>query len=717
MRFSIATAVILCMLTQALPAFSQSVQETEPNDTPETADTAKLGGKVSGDVGCSICDNDPFDYWVIFATKGDTIHVDVDSCPSCVDAHTGVALLAADGQTILAHGAPWDGDDEYLKYVATVSGRYFIRVSGSLYGSPPYTLTFAEPKCPTDPGEPNETRENARSVVLGSVIKARWCPLNDRDFYKIQLDAGTILEYSLDRYLPGDYYDNDHLGSPGVHLLGPSGEVLDSLVTTDLGPMRFAVATTGTYYLQPFRERGRMAAVYELSVRAGGQLPPGPGDPPSVIAKRPLTSFEYLAVDRHGDFWATPGANDPLLRLSLDGTITTFNEPDLGWMPAFDPWGNLLTAHYPGVTKFSPPNRTERLITFAHPGPNGMAVALDAIWILGPNYLEKYSLTGQLLESHPLAQPNAISLKLGPSGDPYFASRNEIYRFVAGHAELVLRHEASSISGFVFDDQGNIYVTQPDLMWPDTLYGKARVSLHDHNGAMVADSFAWWPHEPYSPAFGRNPDGTTNNRLFIVDGGLDGAQLLELNRTGIRAPGLPVQPTGICPVQASEAEPNDSPANAHAIAVDTDVVGVSCMAGDEDFFQFIPARTQRITLQVEGADEPTLELLGADGTTRLAYSETPTSSPRIMHSVEAGKKYFARVRSWFGGPTPYTLRVRTPLVRPEGLTIALAARELIRPNEVLNSAQRTYLDVLGNNDGRYDVGDFRAYYLREHAAP
>jgi hypothetical protein len=41
----------------------------------------------------------------------------------------------------------------------------------------------------------------------------------------------------------------------------------------------------------------------------------------------------------------------------------------------------------------------------------------------------------------------------------------------------------------------------------------------------------------------------------------------------------------------------------------------------------------------------------------------------------------------------------------------------MRPMTILSDDERAYLDQTGNRNGRYDVGDFRAYYRREHPAP
>src|SRR5438874_6270911 len=145
MRISIVAVTILGMFAQALRAFAQSVSETEPNNTPATADTIALGGSGTGSVGNTGDPTNPADFWIVRVNAGDTIYATVDGCAGCYDANFLVDLFAADGITRVAAGIPWDGMDPQLKYVATTSGFYFVRVRynpSSPQGHGGYTLTL-----------------------------------------------------------------------------------------------------------------------------------------------------------------------------------------------------------------------------------------------------------------------------------------------------------------------------------------------------------------------------------------------------------------------------------------------------------------------------------------------------------------------------------------------------------------------------------------------
>jgi len=721
---SIPLVLLLGVVMPGAPAFPQdTIQESEPNDTPATADTAFLGAVVAGRAPGLSNPDDGGDFWIVQAQAGDTIYAALEGCEYCGDGRFWLQLFAADGVTELVVNRSTNGHDPQFSYLAPKTGPYFVRV---LYGAddasaPRYTLMFSERKCPRDDAEPNNTRQLAHGITLPVLIHAMWCPGGDVDFYRIDLAAGAILEYSISDWT---------VGPPEIHVLGPAGESLDSLVTNEMGPAHFTVPRSGNYYLQISSSFGSIHSPYRLSVRTTGQIPPGPGDPPIARSREPV-SLLPLGVDPDGDFWIG------MTRLSLDGSITRFASPDPSGVhqTAVDPWGNLLVLNPYHLYRFAPPDRTELMIQLGPTVALTMAPTSDGIWILSSwsgsaVSLRKYAWTGELIESHQIADLHALAmpplLAVDASGAPYIAAGNAVYR-LKGTSEptLFLTHDQpSGISGLAFDIQGNVYVTDLAETWaPYWTNGRPRVVLHDSTGAVVADSFAWWPGSPTFPVFGRNPDGTTNSRLFILDrymttvDGTEGyrGRLLELNPAGVRARGIPLQPLVTCPLEPDEAEPNNGVETAHPVTVGKTVTGVSCLTGDQDFFRFSASRTEQLTLEVEGADYPTVALYAADGTTLLASREG-APAVQVTHAVQAGSTYVVRVGSWFGGPKSYTLRLGPSASRPEGLTVALAARELVRPNEILNAAQRVYLDRVGNNDGRYDIGDFRAFLKAESAA-
>jgi streptogramin lyase len=192
-----------------------------------------------------------------------------------------------------------------------------------------------------------------------------------------------------------------------------------------------------------------------------------------------------------------------------------------------------------GVFKLSPSGQLTRFITDKR-ATGAIAMARDGSVWLGADWptmaLLHYDAQGKLIAAHDLSSISAGGgphhVALGPSGDPYFSNYQNLYRFRAGSAERLIHYESTDshqteIGSFAFDVQGNIYI-------PNQPAGV--VNLHDGTGKWLA-TIAYQPNAPSRVFFGRNADGSTNARLFAIDGN----QLIELDPAGARAGGLPVQ--------------------------------------------------------------------------------------------------------------------------------------------------------------------------------
>src|SRR5687768_16310910 len=201
MRFSMSVAALLSMLAHALPAFAQSVAESEPNDNPATADTAALGDTVAGLVGGPSA-QDSVDYWIVYARAGDTIFAALTGCTNCIESSHSIELLASDGVTKLPARFADNRNDPQLIYVATVSGTYFIRVTYSPWpgsgGHSPYSIAFVERKCPDDPNESNDFFATATPIALDADVRGRWCPSGDRDVFRIDVPRDSVVEFWMD---------------------------------------------------------------------------------------------------------------------------------------------------------------------------------------------------------------------------------------------------------------------------------------------------------------------------------------------------------------------------------------------------------------------------------------------------------------------------------------------------------------------------------------
>lgn len=520
----------------AAPVFAQS-QETEPNNTAATANTAERGSTRTGTMyGIPLgTEGGDVDYWAITVAAGDTIYADIDANEFGSSINTELSLWASDGVTKLATNDAWDGMDPHLTYVATASGIYYVSVEIERLQwrttDQPYTIHFFEVKCPAaEDAEPNNSLATATGVTLGQTVHGVSCPNPDLDYFKIALSAGTVVEVNLET----PPHERIAFGSANeiggqLTLRGPDGTVLEQ-TSQEMRPDRieYTIASTGTYYVSATVWPGGIRYTYTLSFRALGQ---GPGDPVTVRVEGLGYETRGVAVNQKGEVFVSAGQRN-LWRVTLDGqktlvTTAITGPAGLGW----DAFGNLLVSGpFDGVYRISPSGEITRFIEES--GTGWMTVAQDGtLWLSGveARTMIHYDPFGQLLARYDVSAilPNApIQIAIAPSGDVHFTDYRAIYRMVGGHPQLVVQPEPG-IMGFAFDIEGNIYVSKRD----------GTIALYRGDGTVLEDPFARTPTSPGWLAFGRNPDGSTNSRLFVVNG--DGT-LAELNPAGIRAPGAPV---------------------------------------------------------------------------------------------------------------------------------------------------------------------------------
>jgi hypothetical protein len=666
-----------------------------------------LGGKATGHVSHQ---QDDFDFWVLRPSIDDTIHIDVDACNTCGsngESHIRLELLAPDSITMVARGMPFDGRDSHLSYVVRTAGPYFVRVYVR-HADRAYTLNFFEIKCPVAEREPNDSLTTALPMTAGETVHALLCPTLDRDLWSLRLEAGTTLEAGFEARVIGGEDD-----APDLSLLTSAGSELVRSEHSRSASFRYEVPTTGTYYLMLRGFGGGLDGTYQLRTQVTGSRSPGPGDP-TVVFEEDVPIPVAVAVKGNGELVI---ADPPeRCRLLAHDRRTCFGLGPIAW----DAFGNVLVYQDASgdalseVRKRSPDRphfKGKSTTLIPDVSALSLAVASDgSIWLSDARTrsLRHYSPAAQLIGSHDVsgvAESGAYNLAVGPGGDLYFSSGENIYRLSAGQPVLFLR-EGSGTGGqlgrFAFDVEGNAYVPVP---------GTGEIVLHDRAGGAVAAPWSWSPEEPIALAFGRNADGATNLRLFALDAG----NLIELNKAGVRAAGLPRSFETACP-SADEGEPNDTLGTARTISIGATTTGYSCPALDGDFFRVQVPADVRLEIDVQGADDAMLELIGPNAF-HASDDDHVGRDPRIAVDEISGGTYYIAVRSHYGGPKSYTLRVQSFAPRSQPVVTAVrAAAELAKRGGVLSDAERAYLDEQGNDNGRYDVGDFRALLMREQGA-
>jgi hypothetical protein len=537
-------------------AFAQT-RETEPNNSPATANAATLGGKVTGTLrnmgGGGDPEEDLADWWVLSVSAGQTIYVDVDANEFRSGMDPGVYLYAADGVTELARNGNWDGFDSYLTYVAPASGSYYVKIDSELgpYFAQPYTINFTPTQCPTtDENEPNDTPGQAQAIALGASIRGVVCPMSDGglgnvDYFRLSVPAGTKFRVQVDtvgRERPSlgcacELYTYMTLyASDGTTALG-------SINSEHQFPYRIEYQATsgGTYYVAVNRWPSGIRYGYTLRTTS---LSTGKGDPvtaradglgnPWAVIGDPFGDF--IVSDENGNqvWWVTTSGRKQVITREVQSPSA------LGW----DVFANLLIVGRAGVYKLNPKGQVSQLI--AGEGFHGVALGTDGtLWLTtsNPPALRHYDPFGSLLETIPLnvagfGEAGPYEIAVSAAGDVYFATDivntpdpggTSVYRLVGKQGQRVFQAGVNA-TGLAIDASGNFYISSGV---------DNRVSRYSPTGVALDDPLSGQLSTPVGIAFGRNTDGSMNSRLFVVERG-GGGRFVELNSAGVPQRGAPV---------------------------------------------------------------------------------------------------------------------------------------------------------------------------------
>ena len=138
-----------------------------------------------------------------------------------------------------------------------------------------------------------------------------------------------------------------------------------------------------------------------------------------------------------------------------------------------------------------------------------------------------------------------------PAGELYVSARGGVYK-VVGHNAVQVIATKDVIHELAFDRDGYVYViAQPprrDPTQPGDDRQFVKIILFDPQYHIVSDPFANVPSaatvQPSGALlFGRNADGTMAARLFTLEASSI-TKFVELNATGVRAPGMPLGKQG-----------------------------------------------------------------------------------------------------------------------------------------------------------------------------
>lgn len=545
------------------------------------------------------------------------------------------------------------------------------------YGDSPRLQAFRGPARPLSlvpvvEVEPNDSTSQATPAALRDTVSGVINPAFDVDYFALDVPANTALDLDVDANQLGSTLD------PIMALIAPDGRTVlrvnDDYDGID-SRIIYTVATAGRYIvgITDYSGTGSLQHTYVIKLQV---LAPGPGDPTTLFASG-LGYPDGLAASATGDLYTTDNDSGRILRVSPAGTVTELARQRGGGMTdlVIDGTGDLLMAGYDstyqaGVFRVSPTGE-RTVFTRAVSSPSAITVGPDGdVWVADGALLRRFDPGGMLKDSVSIMGTGTLAaLAFSPAGELHFTTSDAIYR-VVGAVSVQVASVPLYAEGLAFDADGYLYVANGYL---------GTVTLFSPTYQAVGGVFARTNlGGPIALAFGRSASGAMTARLFASNGGYnlsppyDGS-IVEMNPAGVRALGFRVGADllRVTPVAL----------RAGVVGADyADTVRVQDGTGTPQF------RVGNGTLP------PGLRLDVATG----ALSGIPSDSGAYHFSIRVDRGGRLGVRS-------YALEVTNPSV-----TTADAVNHLLGAN-VLTPALERYLDLQGNRNGRYDVGDLRAY--------
>ncbi|HUF50619.1 MAG TPA: pre-peptidase C-terminal domain-containing protein [Longimicrobiales bacterium] len=519
--------------------------------------------------------------------------------------------------------------------------------------------------------EPNNTAETANPVNIGDEVSGVVDPEADVDVFSITLTAGASIDVEvfaqrdgspLDSYL--EIYDgtNFTLVAANDDAFG-----LDSRI-------RYTAAQPGTYLIVITDLFGRGGPTYTYRLRIS-QTPSGPGDPTTIFTQGLQGAWstaagvnELFVVEQNGG----------ITRVAADGTASLFaSNVGVPYDVAIDGFGRVLVAgqnnQNRGIVTAIDRVTNERTSLIASiesavsitVGPDGDLYVANSVG----SRIHRYDPRGVPKETIDIAGTHGslIDLAFSPLGELHYSNvNNAVYRIVNGRPVSVI--SSSGLGGLAFDRDGNIYLGTAAR--GITLYSAAYQLLNDpfaSSGLTLTGNVV----------FGRDAQGAMTTRLFAVNLG-DGT-IREVNRAGVRAPGFRI--------------------GVDLLLFAADTVRRGVMGGEyADTLRIIGIPAGLTWAITEGTLPAGVSLAAATG----VLSGIPQVSGTYTFSVRA--EGGGRI-----GIKEYTLTVIRPVVN-----MGAASDHLLGVPNQLTPALERFLDLQGNRNGRFDIGDLRAY-LRAQA--
>ena len=536
--------------------------------------------------------------------------------------------------------------------------------------------------------EPNDSTSMADSVALGDVGTGVIDPAGDVDYYTLNITAGTTVNLDVDANQFGSPLD------PVLALVDRNGQTVlafnDDFDGLD-SRIEYTINVTGRYYvgIAGFAGSGCPGCTYSLRF---GSLAPAPGDPTTVFASG-LGRPWGIAAGPTGEFYVADINSGRILRVSPSGAVTTYAMVRRFAVDVVvDGFGNLLVAAEDssgsrGFVARITPAGVQSTFVDSLPPVAGITVGPDGdVWVLNPQSparLLRYDPHGTAKSSIDLSGIGFsgfvvdADLAFSPTGELHFSNAYDgVFKLVNNVPQRVIQ-ASPYLEGLAFDRDGYLYVSNGFLR---------TVLLFDPSYQVVKDPFARTNLDgPIQLVFARSASGAMTSRLLANNYGYFGSAaagtMVEMNPAGMRAIGWRV---GVDLLLIA----NDSLRSGLIGFEYADTVRVVNPPG---------ALTWSVAA---GSLPPGLTLDASSG----AIAGIPQTSGQSTFTVRAQ------------GATRVGLKTfRLTVGRPD-VSVSAAAQHLLGASPVSMPLQR-FLDLQGNNNGRYDVGDFRAYLRAKGQLP
>ena len=334
-------------------AYTLSVSEAGRPETGPAADvpaaattaaTVDVGGSATGEIGTA----HDRDWYAVKLVAGSVYRIDLEG------SETGAGTLADpflrgvhDAQGRLIAGTADDDGGEglnaRLEFTAGETGIHYVAAGAHDGGTGAYALSVREL---LGEGEIRAAVASAAPLEVGGLARARIDGAGDRDWFAVELVAGTVYRIGIE----GSEAGGGTLLDPwlrGIH--GPDGALLAGTADDDGaglgGGVELAARETGTHHVV-VGAGGDGTGAYTLSaVAVAGDVPAGIATPATVEVGGTATGEVEAAHDR--DWYAVELEAGVAYRIDLEGSETgvgTLADPYLHGV--HDAQGDLI----PGTT-------------------------------------------------------------------------------------------------------------------------------------------------------------------------------------------------------------------------------------------------------------------------------------------------------------------------------------------------------------------------------